>query len=194
MRLDIDMSTSHPCSRRTFAASLLSLPLYSWSELSRAVPPEISGLWPQARLQGHGSFTYFGLSVYQAALWVSPGFKNTEAFENQTLALELQYQRSLEGEKIAQRSLEEMQKISKNLSPTQTQAWLAHMQAAFPNVKKGDRLTGLYRPGQSTQFFFNGRLHHEVLDGVFAEHFFGIWLSPKTSAPGLRKSLLGLAD
>jgi len=57
-------------------------------------------------------------------------------------------------------------------------------------VRKGDRVTGVHRPGQGAAFWVNGRASGEVLDADFARLFFGIWLSPDTSEPRLREALL----
>jgi hypothetical protein len=77
-------------------------------------------------------------------------------------------------------------------SDAQAQAWLQAMQAAFPDVAAGDRLTGIHRPGQGARFLANGRPTLDVNDPEFARLFFGIWLSDKTSEPQLRQALLGL--
>jgi hypothetical protein len=42
-------------------------------------------------------------------------------------------------------------------------------------------------------FSFNGKPIGEIKDPEFARLFFGIWLSPQTSAPEMRRELLGLA-
>jgi hypothetical protein len=76
--------------------------------------------------------------------------------------------------------------------PAEQQArWLAEMQALFPDVRRGERLTGVHRPGESAAFWFNGQPHGQVRDAEFARLFFGIWLSPRSSDPGLRQALLG---
>jgi hydroxyacylglutathione hydrolase len=59
-------------------------------------------------------------------------------------------------------------------------------------LKDGDRITALHVPGQAVRFFHNGRATAEVGDAAFADSFFGIWLSPKTSEPKLRARLLSL--
>jgi hypothetical protein len=60
-------------------------------------------------------------------------------------------------------------------------------------VAKGDRITGVQRPGESARFFLNGKPIGEVRDAEFARRFFGIWLAPKTSEPKLRLALLARA-
>ena len=61
-----------------------------------------------------------------------------------------------------------------------------------PDVKAGDRLTGLHLPGQGVRFWHNDRLLGEVPDAQFAQRFFGIWLAPSTSEADMRLALLGL--
>ncbi len=42
-------------------------------------------------------------------------------------------------------------------TPTQAEHWQQALQAALPDVKAGDRLTGLYQPGQGAVFQINGQ-------------------------------------
>ncbi len=157
-------------------------------------PPEVLAELPEARLQGSGRLRYFGLHIYDARLWVGPSYPREapgrEDFAAHPLALELEYARSLDGEKIAERSIEEMSRAGK-LAAAQAQAWLDFMKAAFPNVRAGSRLTGLQRPGESARFYVDGKPGRELRDAEFARRFFGIWLAPQTSQPALRLALLG---
>ena len=73
----------------------------------------------------------------------------------------------------------------------QSARWLKAMTQLFPDVRDGDRLTGVQRPGVSTRFFLNGQFRGELADAEFTRLFFGIWLSPRTSEPRLREQLLG---
>jgi GPH family glycoside/pentoside/hexuronide:cation symporter len=63
------------------------------------------------------------------------------------------------------------------------------MQEVFPNVRRGDRLTGVHQPGTGAVFLLNGRPLATIADEEFARRFFGIWLSPQTSDTRLRKAL-----
>ncbi len=143
-----------------------------------------------ARWRGTAVMRFFGLHIYDARLWSATPVAGDGAA--QPLALELIYARSLVGEQIASRSIKEMQGIGA-VSEAQSARWLAAMTQLFPDVKAGDRITGLQLPGQGTRFFFNGSLRGEVPDADFTRLFFGIWLSPKTSEPRLRAQLLGAA-
>ena len=106
------------------------------------------------------------------------------------MALELEYARSLNGVKIAQRSLAEMRRQG-DIAADVAERWLGAMTQMFPDVLAGDRITGFNLPGLGVRFFVNGRLKGDLRDAEFARYFFGIWLSPKTSEPALRDALLG---
>ncbi|MFM1908050.1 MAG: hypothetical protein RLZZ591_1727 [Pseudomonadota bacterium] len=141
-----------------------------------------------ARLAGTSLFKYWGFEVYLASLWVTPAFKATTYWQS-PFALELNYLRTLEGRAIAQRSLEEMQRAG-NLAPELATAWLASMAQIFPNVNKGDTLTGLHLPERGARFLVNGQPLGEITHADYSRRFFGIWLGASTSAPGLRAALL----
>lgn len=146
---------------------------------------------PGARLLGQAKLRFWGLEVYDASLWVGPGFQPA-SFAQHPFALELVYRRALVGERIAQRSLDEMQALP-GFDAARGPAWLTAMKALFPDVASGDRLTGLHRPGAGAAFRLNGRTLGTVDDPAFASLFFGIWLSPATSEPRMRQGLLGQA-
>jgi len=137
---------------------------------------------------GSSLFRYWGFEVYQATLQAGPGF-DPARFEQQRFALELQYRRAFKGRDIAQRSIDEMQAIAP-LSAQQRADWSAAMQRAFPDIQPGDRLLGVHLPGEGARFYFNGQLRATVDDPDFSARFFGIWLSPRTSAPQLRAALI----
>ena len=141
-----------------------------------------------ARLVGQGTMRFLGFEVYRARLWAQPGF-DADQYSAHPLALELTYQRNFTAEAIAKRSIEEMRRVG---SFTQQQAtrWQQALQAALPDVKPGDRLLGLYQPGTGAVFKMGGRVVGEVADAEFSRLFFGIWLSPQTSEPGLRQALI----
>ena len=152
-------------------------------------PPEVVAALGQPRLQGQKRFRWFAFLVYDIRLWLSPG-ATPQALYNAPFALELDYARSLKGEAIAQRSIEEMSNLDA-ISPSEQADWLALMTRAFPDVAAGDRLTGVWRPDGTVQFFFNGKETASVQDARFGRLFFGIWLSEKTSEPTMRAALLG---
>jgi hypothetical protein len=152
-------------------------------------PDEVRADLPGARLQGQGRLRYFGLHVYDIRLWV-PAPLRAEDATRVDAALEIEYARRLVGTLIAERSLAEMQRLAA-IGAVDAERWLATMKQLFPDVRAGDRITGVHRAGERARFHFNGSLLGEVRDATFARLFFGIWLSPHTSEPQLRAALLG---
>ena len=176
-------------STRWRAESGLLLALALWLSAAQAwAHPQLPG----SRLQGEATLRYLGLRVYHARLWTLPEFRASQPTE-QPLVLELEYQRDLKGNAIAERSLQEMRRVG-NFTEAQGQRWLSEMQRMFPDVKASDRLSGQHLPGQGARFWLNGRLLGQVDDAQFALLFFGIWLAPSTSEPSLRLALLGQGD
>lgn len=172
-------------------AAVFGCLLCSLNIQAQALPPELRPVLPVAALSGRAAFKFWGFDVYQATLWVAPGF-NGSAYEQSTFALELSYLRDFKGADIARRSIAEMRRQASitPMTPAQETAWENQMRALFPDVSAGDRITGLNQPATGAVFWSNGRLLGEVRDPLFAKLFFGIWLSPQTSEPQLRRALL----
>lgn len=155
------------------------------------LPAEVVQALPGATAAGQQRFRVWGFEVYDARLWTAPGFAG-DRYEASALALELAYLRDFKGQAIAERSLKEMRRVG-NISDAQAQRWLGEMQRVFPDVKRGERLLGVHRPGEGAFFWLNGRPAGEIRDAEFSRLFFGIWLSSRTSEPALRQVLLGNA-
>jgi hypothetical protein len=153
-----------------------------------ATPAEVAADVPQPQAAGSTRLKFLGLSIYDARLWVAPGFQASN-FAQYALALELTYLRALKGNLIAERSLKEMRRAG-NVPAATEQRWLAAMQDAFPDVNEGDRITGIHLPTVGARFYFNGQLRSFIKDAEFSQQFFGIWLSNTTSEPRLRTELL----
>lgn len=156
---------------------------------ANTAPPELQQALPGARLQGQGRLRFFGLHVYDIRLWTPAGFA-PEGWADSPLALEIEYARTLYGQQIAERSLDEMKRQGE-IPPERGSRWLADMARLFPDVKQGDRITGVHQPGVGASFFLNGQRRGEQREADFARRFFGIWLAPQTSEPALRERLFG---
>ena len=150
--------------------------------------PEIAAELPGALWTGSARMRYFTFNIYDATLWVAPGFAASR-YAQTPFALQLNYLRKLDGAAIAERSLEEMRRGA-SITPTQAQRWLSDMQATFPDVKAGDRITGLHQPGVGARFWFNGTPRPAIADAEFSRLFFGIWLAESTSEPRMRLAIL----
>lgn len=130
---------------------------------------------------GSGEFRRFGFLVYEAQLWA--GSNPAEP----PIALQLTYKRDIKGAKIVAASVDQMRALGAD--EQRLGIWAAAMGRIFPDVKSGDQIVGIYRLGAAV-FLYNNREIGQVNDPEFARLFFGIWLDPRTSEPGLRERLL----
>ncbi len=133
-------------------------------------------------------FTKWGFDIYDTKIWRQLNF-DPGAYQNHPFAIELTYLRSLKGASIAEQSIKEIQNQI-DLSTQQEKNWLNLILNIFPDVSKGDRITGFNIPNKGTEFWLNEHKIGEVLDPIFSKYFFGIWLSLETSDPDLRKKLI----
>ena len=172
--------------RRTL---LIGFALCILSGQAAALPASVRAERPQTDWHewGSGEMTWFGLALYRATLWVA-GQRQGAIAEEAPLALALEYRRDIPGERIVRASVDEMRKLG--ATAEQLQRWEVEMRRVFPDVKKGDVLTGVLLPGRGARFFHRERELGEVRDLEFARRFFAIWLDPRTSAPDVRAALL----
>jgi hypothetical protein len=136
----------------------------------------------QVESLGQGRMTYWGFTLYDAKLYASKETKGG-------IALDIQYLRKFEAKDLAKQTLDELKNLG--VSDTQRSEWAEPLARAFKTVQVGDSITAIRKPQGGTQFFYNGQFVSEISGESFSQAFFGIWLHPKTSAPQLRKVLLG---
>jgi hypothetical protein len=175
---------------RLAAASMLAVAIaLSGPVAAVGVPPLPSAILELAsdlKLQGGGELRFFGIPIYDGWYWsTKPGWSADQVF-----ALDLIYLRSLDGARIAERSVEEIAKLGHGNAELRAR-WGAQMKRIFPDVNSGDRLTGVNLPGGKVRYFFNGQPIGEIVDPEFARAFFAIWFDPKSSRADFRQKLLG---
>ncbi len=177
---------------RRIAAALLMLVCASLAVARVDLPDAVRAEVAPMQLLGSGRMTWFGLHVYDAALW-SPANASASGLPpnlDAPFALALRYSRDFQGERIAERSLVEIERLDFGTT-AERQRWLAAMRELFPDVRAGETLTGLYRPGVGAEFYHQDRRLGRIDDAAFARAFFSIWLDPRTRAPRLREQLIG---
>jgi hypothetical protein len=177
--------------RRLVLAALCGLGARTGAAAAPNPPAEVRTEGLDGRLVGSGTLRFLGFQVYAARLWAGPAGLGAD-WGQAPFALELQYDRKLLGQDICERSLSEMRRVDDVPAATSAR-WLTQLRALVPDVEAGDRITGIHRPAQGTRFYSNAALTGTLGDASFARPFFGIWLSPRTSEPALRKALLGSA-
>jgi len=169
-------------------ASALSVPAARANERRPApLPGEVQTLLPDLRVRGGGLLRVWGFQVYYAWLWTPGGgpFDPRRPF-----ALDIEYLRHFTAQALAERSIEEMRGQGMG-SEAVYPRWLAEMRRVFADVRPGDRLTGVATAERHARFYYNGAMRGEVTDAAFADAFFAIWLSEKSSQPRFRELLIG---
>ena len=142
---------------------------------------------PNLQKLGEGRFSFMVWDVYDAALYAPEG----QWQKGGPVILTLSYLRNLEGQKIAESSLDEIKK--QNIEDAEKlDQWLTEMENIFPDVTEGDIITGIYTADKETIFYKNSEQLGKITDPEFGEVFFNIWLGEQTIAPDLRAQLLGL--
>ncbi len=141
---------------------------------------------PRAQKVGEARMRVMFWDIYDAMLLAPNGKWNAA----KPFALKLTYLRHLDGSKIADRAVQEMrgQGISNEVKLA---TWHTQMQQIFPNVDEGDTLTAIFTQDEKTVFLNDETEIGRINDAEFTKNFSAIWLSPKTSAPEMRLSLLG---
>ena len=142
---------------------------------------------PNAAIVGRGVYSVALWDVYEAVLYAPDGRWNA----SEPFALSIKYYRDIKGRGIADRSVQEMRGLGFR-DEVKLAAWNTQMKNIFPDVNNGSVLSAVYFPGKKTVFYSGEKAIGSINGDEFARLFFGIWLDEKTSAPELRRALLGL--
>ena len=167
--------------RAFLGAALLATVLHA-GMAAAAVPED----W---RLLGSGEMRWFGFKLYDARLWVAPQ-SDPARVADQAFALELRYAREIPSARLVEASVEEMERLGEPAGE-RLAGWRRLLAGVFPDVRPGEVIIGLNRPGEGAAFYHQGRLTGRVTDAEFARRFFAIWLDARTREPDLRRRLLG---
>jgi len=153
-----------------------------------AKPAELQGVFQATEPYGRSSLRWLFLKAYDVHLWTDAPVWSMDA----SFALSIKYNMGFTSEELVERTLEEMKKVEPGLSGGRLAQFSAPLSRVLPAVKSGDRISALYIPGRPVRFFLNGRATGEMDAVDFAAAFFGIWLSPRSSEPSVRRELLRL--
>lgn len=141
---------------------------------------------PQAALVGKGRLTYLGFKVFDAELYAPNGAYSPQ----KPFALKLTYLRNFKGKAIADQSAKEMKKLG-GISDRQLTSWTQQMQAIFPNVRRGQSISGVRTASGSADFYLGNRKLGTIRDPAFTRSFFAIWLGNSSRNQQLRARLTG---
>jgi hypothetical protein len=138
--------------------------------------------------RGSGDTRFFGMRLYRATLWTAGNADDAAAAVRLPHALTLRYARDFSSDTLVEASLREMKRLGSR--DDELARWKDDLARVFPDVKAGEVITGVHRPGHGALFLHQGRPTGEVADAEFARRFFGIWLDPRSRDPDLRAELL----
>jgi hypothetical protein len=171
---------------RTLFALLAVMLLPPQAAAIPPLPAQVIQSAPELEPVGEGRLRWFGLHIYDAALWA----KESGWSIDQTVALDIRYARNIPGRRLVETTLDEMRRLGFRDEAAHAR-WAEAMTRVFPDVRRGERLTGVNRPGEGVAFYHEGRSAGSVPEVEFARAFFAIWLDPRTREPNLRESLIG---
>ncbi|HNN08459.1 MAG TPA: chalcone isomerase family protein [Azospira sp.] len=149
------------------------------------------------RQWGSGEMRWYGFALYRATLYVAGrepvaavGNGGDDSPYDSPFALALEYRRDIPGARIVEASVDEMRRLG--AADSDLQRWEGEMKRLFPDVRKGDTITGFFLPDRGARFYLGTRALGEIADVDFARRFFALWLDPRTAAPAVRAALLRL--
>lgn len=142
--------------------------------------------------RGSGLFRWRGIfAVYDGALHMGSGYSRANFFEDVPKRLELIYRRSFSADQIVQGGNE---LLAENATPEELepiQDRIDKINAAFVDVRRGDRYTLTYVPGKGTTLRLNGEPLVTIPGHDFATVYFRIWLGERPISASFRDTLFG---
>jgi len=153
-----------------------------------AAPPEVADVIKSEKPYGEGHVNFLFIKAYIAQLWTDAPTWSMDA----PFAMEITYGMDFDTDDLVERTIKELKNVDPGLSDTDVAKLTPELDRVYTPVKSGDRLVALYVPGKAIEFSHNGISTGSIPSEGFASDFFGIWLSPNTSAPSLRRDLLKL--
>ena len=133
-------------------------------------------------------------NLYEAALFVPEGKTGEDVLAAKTpFHLEFNYLREIDKD-IILKSADQM--LDRNLSDserTQIAERVAQINQVYTTVKRGDRSSLTFLPGEGTTLRINREPKITIEGEDFAQLYFRIWLGPEAISASLRDNLLGRA-
>lgn len=127
--------------------------------------------------------------IYESSLYTPDG---TWSEGVRPLRLDIRYLRAISALDLVKQTGKEWAEQGK--SSPQHLVWQGELLSIWPDVTEGDVISLAIDPSGVSTFLFNGDAIGTIGDPQFGEDFAGIWLSPDTTRPALRRQLIGEAD
>ena len=129
--------------------------------------------------------------VCVAGLYLPPGTAPRRALNDIPKRLEIHYFHRIEAEQFAALT---SKGVRRNATPAEFErvaARLATFNAAYQDVRPGDRYSLTYLPGKGCTLERNGRALVTIPGADFAKALYAVWLGEKPVTDGLKAGLLG---
>jgi hypothetical protein len=136
--------------------------------------------------------TMLKVNVYVAALYVAKTSSDPNALlgSNTPSELILQFVRDVGAGDLTKGWTEGFEKNSKDQLPALKER-IAMLNGWMGDIKTGQRLTFVHKPGAGIQVDVNGSVKGTIKGDDFAKAFFSIWLGADPPNPELKSGLLG---
>ena len=154
------------------------------------LPPPLVAEGFEAQRVGVGSLRWFGLDIYEAALWTPDG--TFAEFAAEPVAFTLAYRRSFSRDRLIDITRTAWRELAL-ANEEQRARWSRELAAIWTDVRKGSNLTTLVLPSGETRFYDADRLLGRIDDPQFGPAFLRIWLDARvadTALGELRAELL----
>ena len=136
---------------------------------------------------GRATYSVLLWDVYKSELLTSSGNFALNA-TGEDLIYKINYFMDISAEELVDLTVEQWEHLE--LDKSRYTPYLADLARLFPDIKKGDTLA-LLSNQHGSAFYYNNKLMGSIDNTEFSPLFLSIWLSPNTSEPELRKTLLG---
>jgi len=130
------------------------------------------------------------VKVYVAALYLPEQTKPSEALSDIPKRLEISYLISIKGADFG-KAAEPV--LARNVSEEELvglRSRIDRINAAYRNIKPGDRYALSYQPGKGTELSWNNQPLITIEGADFAAAYFGIWLGSKPLDKKFKKAVL----
>jgi len=144
------------------------------------------GAGENLKLVGQARLQYLFWPIYESRLYSPDGSYHEST---RPLRLEIEYLRDIEAVELVEQTRSEWQRLPR--VPAARQLWLEELSGLLPDVRPGDVLAVELDHREQSLFFCNDQYLGRITDPAFGRNFLAIWLSPESSRPELRRSLIG---
>ena len=136
--------------------------------------------------------TAFKVNVYVAALYVAKTSSDPNALlgSNTLSELILHFVRNVGADDLRKGWSEGFEKNAKDQLPA-LQERIAKLNGWMADVKTGERLTFIHKPGTGLQVDVNGSVKGTIKGDDFAKAFLAIWLGADPPNPEIKAGMLG---